>query len=192
MAPHEWDATAYDALPLPHVEWGRRVLDRMGLTEAVRARHTSETATVIVDGDGEVVAQLPSDGPDGPTAELEVLRGDFARTILDALPAGVELVYGDVIVGIEDSDATVHVRTEGGRTFDAALLVVAEGVRSRTRTMVFPDDEVDARDLGVTMVFGTIPRTPDDDEISGSFGMILNNHNFFLFEVRCSDCSPSV
>ena len=31
MAPHEWDATAYDALPLPHVEWGRRVLDRMGL-----------------------------------------------------------------------------------------------------------------------------------------------------------------
>lgn len=27
----EWDATSYDALPLPHVEWGRRVLDRMGL-----------------------------------------------------------------------------------------------------------------------------------------------------------------
>ena len=29
--PHEWDAAAYDALPLPHVEWGRRVLDRMRL-----------------------------------------------------------------------------------------------------------------------------------------------------------------
>lgn len=28
---HEWDATSYDALPLPHVEWGRRVLDRMRL-----------------------------------------------------------------------------------------------------------------------------------------------------------------
>lgn len=27
----EWDAASYDALPLPHVEWGRRVLDRMGL-----------------------------------------------------------------------------------------------------------------------------------------------------------------
>ena len=32
MAPHEWDAKAYDALPLPHEEWGRRVLDRMRLT----------------------------------------------------------------------------------------------------------------------------------------------------------------
>jgi trans-aconitate 2-methyltransferase len=27
----EWDATSYDALPLPHVAWGQRVLDRMGL-----------------------------------------------------------------------------------------------------------------------------------------------------------------
>lgn len=27
----EWDATSYDSLPLPHVAWGQRVLDRMGL-----------------------------------------------------------------------------------------------------------------------------------------------------------------
>lgn len=27
----EWDASSYDALPLPHVAWGQRVLDRMGL-----------------------------------------------------------------------------------------------------------------------------------------------------------------
>lgn len=28
----EWDATAYDALPLPHVAWGSGVVDRLGLT----------------------------------------------------------------------------------------------------------------------------------------------------------------
>lgn len=32
MATREWDATTYDALPLPHVAWGARVLDRMQLT----------------------------------------------------------------------------------------------------------------------------------------------------------------
>ncbi|WP_310529593.1 methyltransferase domain-containing protein [Nocardioides sp.] len=32
MATREWDATAYDSLPLPHVAWGQRVLDRMRLT----------------------------------------------------------------------------------------------------------------------------------------------------------------
>lgn len=30
-APREWDAASYDALPLPHTAWGRRVLDRMDL-----------------------------------------------------------------------------------------------------------------------------------------------------------------
>lgn len=28
----EWDAASYDALPLPHVAWGQRVLDRMRLS----------------------------------------------------------------------------------------------------------------------------------------------------------------
>ena len=32
MATREWDAAAYDSLPLPHVAWGQRVLDRMSLT----------------------------------------------------------------------------------------------------------------------------------------------------------------
>jgi trans-aconitate 2-methyltransferase len=31
MATREWDAATYDGLPLPHVAWGRRVLDRMRL-----------------------------------------------------------------------------------------------------------------------------------------------------------------
>jgi trans-aconitate 2-methyltransferase len=30
--PREWDAAAYDTLPLPHERWGRRTLDRMVLT----------------------------------------------------------------------------------------------------------------------------------------------------------------
>ncbi len=34
--PFEWDAHTYDALPLPHVEWGQRVLDRMRLAGTER------------------------------------------------------------------------------------------------------------------------------------------------------------
>ena len=32
----EWDAVSYDSLELPHVDWGRRVLDRMVLTGSER------------------------------------------------------------------------------------------------------------------------------------------------------------
>lgn len=145
----------------------REVLDRMGLVDAVRARNTTETGTVIVDRDGAVRSELPSDGPDGATAELEVLRGDFARVLLDDLPDGVSIVYGETIQDVDDpaGGRRATVTTDAGRVLDADLVVIAEGVRSRTRDRLFPaEGEVDERDLGVTMVFGTIPRTPSDDD----------------------------
>lgn len=168
----------------------REVLERMGLFDAVKARNTTETGTVLVDAEGRVTAELPSEGTDGATAELEVLRGDLARVILDALPEGVKTIYGETIEEIDDSstrpamrgdessrshrepfddssadaeDRPLALTTDAGRTLRADLLVVAEGVRSRTRDRLL-DDAVDARDLGVTMAFGTIPRTPADDD----------------------------
>ncbi|UOX93067.1 FAD-dependent monooxygenase [Amycolatopsis sp. FBCC-B4732] len=142
----------------------REVLTRMGLTEAVRAQNTTETGTVFVDERGRVLAELPSGGPDGgATAELEILRGDFARTIFEHLPDGVEVAYGETISTVEEGEGEVTVTTAAGRTLRADLLVIAEGVRSSTRDRLF-GDLVDRRELGVTMVFGTIPRTDADDD----------------------------
>ncbi|MFJ6540965.1 FAD-dependent monooxygenase [Streptomyces sp. NPDC091385] len=141
----------------------REVLDRMGLVDVVKALNTTETAAVLVDGRGTVTAELPSDGPDGATAELEILRGDFARALLDHLPAGVEIVYGDTIADTVEGGDSVTVTTASGRVLRADLLVIAEGVRSATRDRLF-DGLVDRRALGITMVFGTIPRTPGDDD----------------------------
>lgn len=148
----------------------REVLERMGLVEAVRRVNTTETGAVLVDRDGHVTAELPSDGADGATAELEVLRGDLARTILDALPTGVQFVYGETVEDVDDTDGglapgRVTIRTSTGRVLHADLLVVAEGVRSRTRDRLFTEaGDVDERDLGVTMAFGTIPRIASDDD----------------------------
>lgn len=137
----------------------KEVLERMGLTEAVRAQNTTETGTVMVDDRGEVVAELPFGGEDGATAELEVLRGDLARAVLDALPDGVELVLDDVIDEIDAGEVV----TASGRRLAADLVVVSEGVRSRTRDRLL-GDATELRRLGVTMVFGTIPRQPHDDD----------------------------
>jgi 2-polyprenyl-6-methoxyphenol hydroxylase-like FAD-dependent oxidoreductase len=142
----------------------RDVLRRMGLFDAVKAKNTTETGTVLVDADGKVTAELPSEGTDGATAELEVLRGDLARVVLDHLPDGVDFVYGQTITAVEDRSDAVTVRLADGRALDADLLVVAEGVRSSTRRLLFSGDDVEERDLDVTMVFGTIPRTDGDDD----------------------------
>jgi 2-polyprenyl-6-methoxyphenol hydroxylase-like FAD-dependent oxidoreductase len=142
------------------------VLDRMGLVDAIKARNTTETGTIIVDADGRTIATLPSDDPDGATAELEVLRGDFAKVLLDALPDDIQFLYGHSIDTVDDfTDGPVRVGTSAGELLAADLLVIAEGVRSFTRDLVFGrDTDVDARDFGVTMVFGTIPRVPTDDD----------------------------
>jgi 2-polyprenyl-6-methoxyphenol hydroxylase-like FAD-dependent oxidoreductase len=141
----------------------RDVLQRMGLLDEVRAANTTETGTVVVNSDGTVRVTLPSDGPEGATAELEVLRGDLARIILDAIP-DVELVYGDTVVEARRHDDRVEVVTAAGRHLDAEFLVVAEGARSRTRDRLFPAESIHRRDLDITMAVGTIPRTDTDDQ----------------------------
>ncbi|QHF22835.1 FAD-binding monooxygenase [Rathayibacter sp. VKM Ac-2804] len=138
------------------------VLERMGLLDAVRAATTTETGTVVVDADGAVRATLPSDGPEGATAELEVLRGDLARIVLDAV-ADVEVVYADTVADVQEHATGVSIATTAGRRLEADVLVVAEGARSTTRDRLFPAASIHRRDLGITMAVGTIPRTASDD-----------------------------
>jgi len=141
----------------------REVLTRMGLFEAIKAQNTTETGTVLVTTTGKVRAELPFGGEEGATAELEVLRGDFARTILENLPDGVDFIYGDTILDVTDDADAATITTTSGRTLRADLVVIAEGVRSVTRDKIF-GDIVNQKELGVNMVFGTIPRTTTDDD----------------------------
>ncbi|PZE27352.1 hypothetical protein DEI86_07670 [Curtobacterium sp. MCBD17_028] len=53
---------------------GLETVEQHGRRAGGHADLTTETATVVIRGDGSVRATLPSDGTDGATAELEVLR----------------------------------------------------------------------------------------------------------------------
>lgn len=83
--PHEWDAPAYDALPLPHVAWGRRVLDRMQLTgdervldagcgtgrdAAALLERWPDVSVVGIDASAQMIEQARARL--GPRAELHV------------------------------------------------------------------------------------------------------------------------
>jgi 2-polyprenyl-6-methoxyphenol hydroxylase-like FAD-dependent oxidoreductase len=141
----------------------RDVLRRMDLFDAVKAQNTTETGTDLVDTRGRVVGTLPNGGGDGATAELEILRGDLARTLLEHLPEGVEFTFGDIIERTEENEDHLAVRLASGQRLEADLLVIAEGVRSTTRDRIF-GDSIHRRDLDVNMVFGTIPRLPSDTD----------------------------
>ncbi|MEJ2890578.1 FAD-dependent monooxygenase [Actinomycetospora aeridis] len=143
---------------------GREVIRRMGLEDAVRAHHTRETGQAFVDEDGRAYASFPAgtdDTDSSPTAELEILRGQLARLLYDHSANSAEYLFGDQIVDLHDDGQGVDVRFAHGpgRRFDA--VVIAEGTRSRTRDLVFPDARVD--ELGLLAAYFTIPRTAADD-----------------------------
>lgn len=72
MATREWDASSYDALPLPHVEWGKRTISRLKLTGRERVldagcgtgrdgaellRQYPDVDLVGIDGSSQMIAQ---------------------------------------------------------------------------------------------------------------------------------------
>src|SRR5690242_17541306 len=64
----------------------RDVVRRMGIEADVRAATTGEVGTRFVRADGSPAASFPvaSDGEaDGPTADMEILRGELSRILVE-------------------------------------------------------------------------------------------------------------
>lgn len=148
---------------------GREVIRRMGLEQAVLDHGTGEEGTAWINDDGEAAATFPVDhdeggGDDGPTAEMEILRGDLARLIHEAVPHTVRFEFGETIARIEEVADGVSVTFESGRTENFQAVVVAEGVGSTTRDLVLPGEN-EPRWMDLTMAYFTIPRTSTDDRL---------------------------
>lgn len=142
------------------------VMDRMGITDAVRDRNTTETGTSFIGRTGKPLGRLPADtesAKDTATAEFEILRGDLADIIATAAGLGDEIRFGSKVVTATPTDEGVAVEFESGeqQTFD--VLIAADGLRSSTRTLVLGHEFTPAA-LGLQTSYFTIPRQPDDND----------------------------
>lgn len=145
---------------------GREVVRRMGIEDDIRELSTGEQGTEFVDDRGRTLASFPAGETDsgGATAELEILRGELSRLLHDRTRDETEYVFGNSIVGFDDHDDGVKVTFEHGPTASFDVVVIAEGITSRTRSLVLPEAQVDVRDLGLYMAYLTIPRTATDTD----------------------------
>lgn len=141
----------------------RDVLRRMGLEQEALDRGTGEKGTAWIDRTGRVVASIMTDARngDGPTAEMEILRGDLARLIYEAVRERVDFRFGDSISEIEEQNGSVRVRFEHGGIEQYDAVIVAEGVGASTRDLVFPGEN-NPRWMNMTLGYFTIPRTSED------------------------------
>lgn len=145
---------------------GREALHRMGLEQAALARGTGEEGTAWIDGQGRPAALFRAGDieGDGPTAEMEILRGDLARLIHDAARDRATFRFGDAVARIEQDAQAATVVFADGRDERFDVVIVAEGVGSATREGVFPGENA-PRPMDLTIAYLTIPRTPSDDRL---------------------------
>lgn len=141
----------------------RTVLERMGLKKEVEQHGTGETGWTFLDEEGEPFAkfELEDLGADGPTAELEILRGELARVLYEHVRSRVDYRFGDTVAAIDDSGDAARVRFESGKEQDFDLVLVAEGVGSTTRELMFRGEN-EPRWMDLTMGYFTIPKGPGD------------------------------
>ncbi|TKV57416.1 FAD-binding monooxygenase [Nakamurella flava] len=143
----------------------REVLRRMGLDDEVGARGTGEIGTRFVDCDGRAVGEFPQTPgeTDGPTAEREVLRGQFAELLHERTRDDVDYRFGVQVDRIEQpADGAARVTLTDGTTLDCDVVVLAEGINSRTRGRLADAFGVHERRLGVSIGYFSVPRVPAD------------------------------
>ncbi|MEJ8278125.1 FAD-dependent monooxygenase [Pseudonocardia spirodelae] len=191
LAAYGWRSTVVERAPRRRDEGqnidvrgaARDVLRRMDLEDAVRAAGTREAGFRVVGDGGRAVAEFPviaGDG-DGPTAELEILRGELSRVLLEATGPEVEVRFGTTVTDVDDRGDRARVALDDGSTVAADLVVVAEGLRSRTRDRLLGGATV--RETGMYLAYLTIPRLPTDDpwwswhHLPGSRGVHLRPDN---------------
>lgn len=145
---------------------GREVIRRLGLEAAALEHGTGEEGTAWVNEDGSEAARFEVDDTDsdGPTAEMEILRGDLARLLYDVVKDRAEYRFDDQIEAIADGPDEVKVTFASGTTEEYDAVIIAEGVGSSTREIVFKGEN-DPRWMDMIIAYFTIPRTTDDDRL---------------------------
>jgi 2-polyprenyl-6-methoxyphenol hydroxylase-like FAD-dependent oxidoreductase len=141
----------------------REVARRMGIEDDIRAANTGEVGMRFLSDDGAPVASFPMNAAgetDGPTAEFEILRGELSRILIERTSGRADYRFDSQIADLTDHGDHVTVDLWDGATIDADLVVIAEGLHSRSRRYV---TVADAEDLGMYLAYATLPRRDSDD-----------------------------
>ncbi|MEZ7130585.1 FAD-dependent monooxygenase [Nonomuraea sp. AD125B] len=132
-----------------------RVIERMGLMDAVRARATDMRVATHYDADGRKVATMDADLFGGRSGDdVEIMRGDLNELLYELTRDEVEYVFDDSVTAIAE-DGTVSFERSGPRVFD--LVIGADGAHSNVRRLAFGPEEGFVRHLGHYISICSVP-----------------------------------
>ncbi|GAA1031922.1 MULTISPECIES: FAD-dependent monooxygenase [Amycolatopsis] len=135
------------------------VLRRMGLEETVRARHVDTRRLTFLDGDGGVLNSVAPTVITGDESgyDIELARGDLTSALYDAVRDDVEFRFSESIAALDDRGDRVDVTFSSGRSQTFDLVIGADGLHSKTRSLAFGPEEPFHRYLGYCFAGFTLP-----------------------------------
>ena len=122
---------------------------RLGVTDQLRAADTGVRRVEFVDRTGRRSATAQLRAADSP--DIEIARAQLGRILLEKLPGETELVMGETPVEFAPDASGVDVRFSRmpDRRFD--LVIGADGQHSTTRKLVWGDERLYRRPIGLAI-----------------------------------------
>jgi 2-polyprenyl-6-methoxyphenol hydroxylase-like FAD-dependent oxidoreductase len=162
------------------------VIRKMGLEDAVRANHTTEEGTRILNTAGKVIAEFGKGKTF--TAEHEILRADLCSLLLDKTKnlGNVEYRYGDSVVALsQSSTAPTTVTFSSGLRETYDLVAAADGISSNIRSMILDAKALESSYtfLGQYAAYFSIPSRATDTKhwyfynTTTGLGLMTRPHN---------------
>ncbi|WAQ87477.1 hypothetical protein PtA15_8A381 [Puccinia triticina] len=121
---------------------GVKIMRWMGVEEEVRRLTTKELGIKFVDSSNQTWAAFPQSGEGSFTSEFEIVRGELATVFYEASGGKIDYIFGDSIESIEETGHSVKVtlQKDSTRSMEYDILIIAEGLTSRTRAKAFNED----------------------------------------------------
>ena len=145
---------------------GLKVVEMMGIDETIRSRTVHDNGMKFVDADDKVIAAFGVEQTGGSRSlvkEIEIMRPDLVATLWERTRDSVEYIFDDRVTEVTQSDSGVvasFAKAKDSRKFD--LLIVADGLGSKTRDLVFPSSNTKIHSLKQYGTFCTLPWQESD------------------------------
>lgn len=152
---------------------GYDLAERMGLLGAINRVGYHVREMRIVNGDGQPVAGFGTEIFSELTAGRYVTlqRSDLSRLLFEKSREQVESIFDDTIVSLEERADCVRVQFERERERQFDLVIGADGLHSRTRTLAFGPQSRFEKHLGYAVAaFETRGYHPRDEDIYSMYG----------------------
>jgi 2-polyprenyl-6-methoxyphenol hydroxylase-like FAD-dependent oxidoreductase len=150
--------------------WGSgfEVAERMGIVPRLMAEGYRVRELREVSATGRRITRLDPRNVIGGAGGryVSISRSDLAAALYDALNGEVETIFGDTAQALDDDGGRIRVEFARGAPREFDLVVGADGLHSRVRSLAFGPKEEFERYLGVTVAVFDVDGYGPRDELA--------------------------